>query len=164
MTTKQYANYLSSVCVYLIKEEQGKTFVLLQKRQNTNFADGWWEAGAAGHVDNGENPTRAAIHEAKEELKIKITENDLKFASVSCKKNTNFNSATHSGRAFDSKAFYIFHFFCSNWKNVPQVGEKNKCSEIKWFDIKKLPKKIIVDRKLAIKNYLTNTNYFNFNW
>jgi hypothetical protein len=75
---------------------------------------------------------------------------------VCCKKNTN--------KQCTDKAFYIFYFFTNKWTKTPQVGESKKCSEIKWFDIKHLPKKIIPDRKLAIANYLKNTMYFNYNW
>jgi hypothetical protein len=38
---KEYAKYMSAVCIYLTKKEKGKTLVLLQKRQNTSFANGF---------------------------------------------------------------------------------------------------------------------------
>jgi hypothetical protein len=39
--TKNYAFLMSSACVFLTKKEKGKTYVLLQKRQNTSFANGY---------------------------------------------------------------------------------------------------------------------------
>jgi hypothetical protein len=40
MIKKPYARYVSSVCLFLTKKTGKETFVLLQKRQNTGFADG----------------------------------------------------------------------------------------------------------------------------
>ena len=42
--------------------------VLLQRRQNTGYMDGFWVAGAAGHVEPGETARHAAVREAREEL------------------------------------------------------------------------------------------------
>lgn len=42
--------------VYLLRGDD----VLLQQRQNTGYMDGYWVAGAAGHVDPGETARQAA--------------------------------------------------------------------------------------------------------
>jgi ADP-ribose pyrophosphatase YjhB (NUDIX family) len=126
--------------------------VLLQKRQNTSFANGFWEAGAAGHVDQGENFLDAAIHEAKEELCIDINIKDLELKTLVNK------------RIAKNDARYNFHLICKKWKGTPKIGEPEKCSEIKWFDIKKLPKKVIDDRELVLKNFDKDKNMLLVNW
>ncbi|GHU51474.1 hypothetical protein FACS189459_7240 [Bacilli bacterium] len=37
---REYAKYMSAVCIFLTKKVGKETFVLLQKRQNTSFANG----------------------------------------------------------------------------------------------------------------------------
>lgn len=59
---------LSSVMLLLLREVEGNRQILLQKRQNTGFADGKWECGATGHVEAGESMRLALAREAKEEL------------------------------------------------------------------------------------------------
>jgi 8-oxo-dGTP pyrophosphatase MutT (NUDIX family) len=110
-TKKPYARYISAVGVFLLKEENGKKFVLLQKRQNTGFADGFWEASAAGHVDEGEEMTDAVIHEATEELCVSIDKKDLEFICLVCKKNECFKKDT-SRPGEESFAIYNGFFAC----------------------------------------------------
>jgi ADP-ribose pyrophosphatase YjhB (NUDIX family) len=120
--------------------------VLLQKRKG-GWGDGLWEAGASGHIDHGESPVDAIIHEAKEELCIKISKKDVVFFSVINK------------HASKKDIFYNFSFYCEKWTGVPKIGEEDKISDIKWFDIKKLPKNIICDRKIALGNFLNKKYY-----
>ena len=65
--------FLSSIYL-IIKNGEGK--VLLQRRQGTNLWPGFL-ALPAGHIDKGENTYEAAIREAKEELGIDISQNDI---------------------------------------------------------------------------------------
>ena len=43
--------------VYLLREADGATEVLLQLRQGTPYMDGHWAAAAAGHVERGRRRT-----------------------------------------------------------------------------------------------------------
>lgn len=58
----------------IIKNDEGK--ILLQRRQGTKLWPGYL-ALPAGHIDKGENAVDALIREAKEELDIEITEDDV---------------------------------------------------------------------------------------
>ncbi|MHA7158031.1 NUDIX domain-containing protein [Glutamicibacter endophyticus] len=51
--------------------------VLLQRRHNTGFMDGYFSCAAAGHVEPAESPISAACREATEELGILIVPSDL---------------------------------------------------------------------------------------
>ena len=53
--------------VYLLREGDAGTEVLLQLRQGTPYMDGHWAAAAAGHVERGETAYDAARREAVEE-------------------------------------------------------------------------------------------------
>jgi 8-oxo-dGTP pyrophosphatase MutT (NUDIX family) len=145
MGNKPYASYLSSSQVFLIKKTKGETLVLLQQRRG-GWADKKWEAGASGHIDEGESPIDAIIHEAKEELCIKVNKKDVEFITVIYKKSC-------------GETFYNFSFICKKWTGTPVVGEPDKIIQIKWFNINKLPTNMIPDRKLALNNYLKKVNY-----
>ncbi|MCV7595585.1 NUDIX domain-containing protein [Micrococcus luteus] len=56
--------------------------VLLQRRQNTGYMDGFWVAGAAGHVEPGETARHAAVREAREELGVDIASAGLELVTV----------------------------------------------------------------------------------
>ena len=70
---KDREKFLSSIYV-IIKNEDNK--ILLQRRQGTKFCSGYL-ALPAGHLDVGENVYDALIREAKEELDIDISINDI---------------------------------------------------------------------------------------
>jgi 8-oxo-dGTP diphosphatase len=55
--------------------------VLFGRRQNTGFEDGAWHL-PAGHLEAGESVLEALIREAKEEIGVVITPEDVEFAHV----------------------------------------------------------------------------------
>ena len=75
--------FLSSIYL-IIKIDNGK--ILLQRRQGTKLWPGFL-ALPAGHIDEGEDPYEAAIREAKEDLDITITRNDISDSFVVMRKN-----------------------------------------------------------------------------
>ena len=65
--------------VYLLREGDAGTEVLLQLRQGTPYMDGHWAAAAAGHVERGETAYDAARREALEELGVTDVDLELVF-------------------------------------------------------------------------------------
>jgi hypothetical protein len=57
-----------------------------------------------------------------------------------------------------------YFFYCKKWDGKIINMESNKCSELKWYSIKKLPDNAIEYIKFAIKNYLENINFTLFGW
>ncbi len=141
----------NAVFVILSRGSRDNLEILLQKRQNTGFMDGYWDVAASGHVEEGESTTEAAAREAREELGIEIAKNDIKFAGFYY---NNFGSVTYCYTYFDVR----------NYSSIPRVNEPNKCSEIKWFYIKDLPKDIIDERKTSVMNYLKGIYFGEFGW
>ena len=72
----------SAVMLMLIRENNNQEEILLQKRQNTGFADGMYDFAASGHVEDNESMSEAMIREAKEELNIIINPRDLEFITL----------------------------------------------------------------------------------
>ncbi len=66
-------------CVWLIKREGDKVFVLFQKRAEGITNGGYYDASAGGHIDEGEDPITAAIRETREEIGLNITADELNF-------------------------------------------------------------------------------------
>ncbi len=50
-----------------------------------------------------------------------------------------------------TRNFIHFVYLCTNWTGNIQVCEPNKCEAWEWFDIHKLPKKILAGHKYAIQ-------------
>ncbi|MGX1749017.1 NUDIX hydrolase [Glutamicibacter protophormiae] len=97
--------------------------VLLQQRRGTGFMDGYWAAGAAGHVEPGESVHQAACREAFEELGLRIEPGDLEPLTV-----------LH--RAPNRVDFF---FQCTSWEGQPRRMEPGKAASLRWFGVDELP-------------------------
>ncbi len=141
---------LSAAVVALIADDGGRIKILLQRRQNTGFADGMWDLSCSGHVEEGESILKTAARESKEELGVEINYNDLNFFALIHKYDKGV-------------VYYNAYFFADKFKGVPKIME-NKCSELKWFYLDELPEDLLEDRKLALKNILNGAKYYDFGW
>jgi len=124
--------------------------ILLLKRSNTGYMDGYYTL-IAGHVEQNEGPTNAMLREAYEEAGISLNTSDVSFTHITYRKFT------------DRK--YINLFFSA--KNVivePYNKEPDKCSEMKWFHLSHLPKKIDPNVKKAIDAIQSNQLYLESGW
>lgn len=128
--------FLSSIYL-IIKNEEGK--VLLQRRQGTNLWPGFL-ALPAGHIDKGENTYEAAIREAKEELGIDISQNDIIDTFVVNRRNKSL------------PPYYDVYFEVKDYQGIIQIMEPEKCSELIWGDINQLPEDMIDFEKEALIN------------
>ena len=89
LTIKEKGVYMEKekflAAVYMIiKNEDGE--ILLQRRQGTKLWPGFL-ALPAGHIDEGENAIDAVIREAREELSIIISEDDIVDSFVVNRRN-----------------------------------------------------------------------------
>lgn len=135
--------FLSSIYL-IIKNDNGK--ILLQRRQGTELWPGFL-ALPAGHIDEGEDPYEAAIREAKEELDITITRNDISDSFVVMRKNKSL------------MPYYDVYFNISNYIGNIKIAEPLKCSELVWKDINNLPNDMIDFEISAINNYLNGIKF-----
>lgn len=140
--------YKIPISVQLILMDDKKN-VLLLKRKSTGFGDGKY-GFVGGHVESNEEVRKAIIREAKEEIGIDIKEEDLYFKSVMDRK------------VKDDVEYVDFIFTVTKWTGDIKNMEPQKCSEIKWFDTKKLPENIIDFEKYILEN--NNQNYIPWGW
>lgn len=116
--------------------------VLLMKRsKNSKNEVGWWSK-PGGAVDYNEKAISAMKREIKEELDI-----DIKI----------WGYLPHTDHIIkkDRQHWMSINYLARIKSGTPKIMEPHKCDEIKWFNIKKLPKKITQTTKEPIKDYLT---------
>jgi len=145
----------TAVMLFLLRPDDNVNDIqiLLQKRQNTGYADGMWDCAASGHVEANESMKMALIREAKEEINISINMEDIQFATL-----------THKCTPDTNDSYINIYFAAKLFSGVPMIGEPLKCSEIRWFRINQLPKNFLSDRKEALHHYLSNQPYDELDW
>jgi 8-oxo-dGTP diphosphatase len=106
-----------------------KNQVLFQKRAGSHGADTWGVPG--GHLEWQESFLENAIRETKEET-------DLNVESVEVLGVTNdiFKE--------EQKHYVTIYMKVTKWNGEPKIMELDRCLEIKWFDLDKLPKPMFV--------------------
>lgn len=128
--------FLASVYL-IIKNSEGK--ILFQRRQGTKL---WPDflALPAGHVDERENVYEAVIREAKEELNIDITMENIIDTFVVNRRNKSL------------MPYFDVYFEINDYKGQIMINEPEKCSELIWCNINDLPDDIIDFERIALIN------------
>ena len=135
---KDRENFLSSIYV-IIKNEDNK--ILLQRRQGTKLWHGYLVL-TAWHLDIRENVYDALIREAKEELDIDISINDI----------VDTFGVNHRNKTLSP--YFDVYFEIAKYKGDIKINEPNKCSELIWASLDKLPSDMIEFEKKVIYNNL----------
>ena len=144
-TTKQRYKTPSAVILILSRNNNGKEQVLLQKRKNTGYMDGYYDLGVSGHVEENETLKITLARETFEEIGVKINISDMEFISM-----------IHD---IKGTPYYNAYFKVTKWEGEPKINEPDKIEEIKWCNVDELPENLIDIRKNGIKNYLGNIYY-----
>ena len=131
--------YQSKVVVFLIltREVNGIKQILLQERCNTGYMDGQYDMAVSGHLEKGESMAMTVIREAREEIGIEIDEKDLRMVCLI--------------HPYEQDYINVF-FEVQKYKGIPEIKEKDKCDNLQWFDIDKLPANTITRNKNVIEN------------
>lgn len=135
------------ISVQLILEKENK--ILLMKRKNTGYEDGKY-CLPGGHVKANEEIRKALIREAKEEIGIKLNLQDVEFYKV-------------LNRKVNKEQEYIdFIFKANNWTGNITNEEKDKCEEIVWVDVDKIPENTLKFIPDMLKK--GDSSYLPYNW
>ena len=133
------------LAVYLVLRDGGK--VLLSRRLNTGWKDGWFSL-VAGHVEAGESAEEAMIREVAEEAGIEVTTENLRHV---------FTLHRLSDNATDE---YIDLFFeCMHWQGELRNAEPEKCSELKWVEMHELPENTLEYIETVLHKYPEGRSY-----
>lgn len=136
------------VAVHLILIENGE--ILLQRRYNTGYEDGNYSV-VAGHLDGNESVIKAMQREAYEEAGIKIKEEDLEIAHI-------MHRNTPDRESID------YFIKCKKYEGNITVMEKDKCDELKFYKLSKLPSNTIPYVKRAIEYYQNKEPFSIYGW
>lgn len=112
--------------VYLILRRDDQ--VLLLRRANTGYQDGKYSV-IAGHLDGNELAVDGMLREAREEVGIVISKEDLRFVHVAHRLTRN---------EVGQERLDLF-FECSAWKGEVKNMEPAKCDKLGWYPITNLP-------------------------
>jgi 8-oxo-dGTP diphosphatase len=123
--------------------------ILLTRRCNTGFADGLYSL-PAGHMDLGESVVAATVREAREELGIVVSAEDLRFVQV-----------MHNSYGIGRLAFF---FEIQRWTGHVTNMEPSKCDDVRWFDLARLPENVVPHIRAAIQYYLHGQTLTLFGW
>lgn len=124
-----------TVYVLLVKDNE----ILVARRYNTGYQDGNYQV-PAGHVEEGELPTEALIREAKEEIGIDLTLEDIELVHVSYRPKHD-----ETGDRVD------FFFKVKKWSGEIINAEPHKCDDVKWVKIDELPENMTLHIKMGIE-------------
>jgi len=119
----------------LIVDSEGK--ILLQKRKNSNFADGKW-AWVGGKIKLGEKICDALKREVKEEIGV-----DIEIIS----------DLSYYEDIVDSVHGIYFGYVGKILKGKPEILEPEKCDGLEWFNPNQLPEKTSDHTRVYIKRY-----------
>ena len=137
---------VKGVFLFLLKEDQ----ILLSKRKNTTHFQDYYGV-ISGNVLKNEIFETAIIREAKEETGIKLQKQDLKVVHV-------------MHRIDEQDESMYFFFIAEKWIGEIENKEPNRCEELIWTSIEKLPEKIVPYVKDAIKYYKTAKYFSEYKW
>ncbi len=141
----------AGIVLMLLRKVNGRSQVLLQKRKNTGFADGFWDFSCSGHIEKDESMSDAVLRECREELGIELKKQDIRHFCFIHKKDTDC-------------IYYYGYFVCENFDGTPEIMEPEKCSQLLWADMDNLPDKVIPDRIAALKAFNEGIHYLEYGW
>lgn len=110
--------------------------------------DGQWDFAGSGHVDADETTMQALIRECKEEIGITVAPKDLRFAHLAHRVGQN-----------GARTYYDIYFIVDIFIGLPSIKEADKCADLQWFDINRLPEDMIALRKEALALCLNSVLY-----
>lgn len=132
--------YLAVYAVFKKNDE-----ILLLKRVNSGFEDGNYSL-VAGHLDGNETVKEALKREVKEEVGIEI--------------NLDYVDLVHTmHRNTPDREYIDFFLSVSKWEGEIKNMEPEKCGELRWSKIDKLPENTIPYIKFVIDQINNKETY-----
>lgn len=142
---KERFKQIATSHLFLIRDNK----ILLLRRFNTGYEDGRYSV-VAGHIEGNETARQTMVREAYEEAGIKIDIDDLEVV--------------HMMHRNEGEERVDFFFTAKKWEGEPRIMETNKCDDLGWFEMDKLPSNTIPYIKKAIDCFSSNKIYSEYGW
>ena len=143
---------IAAVLILLTRKNGSETEYLLQKRQNTGFADGMWDFSASGHIEKDESMTKTVCREVKEEIGVDVLPEDIEFMGL-----------IHSYG--DGEPRLLGCFRINSYSGEIKTNDPEKVAELKWFSENNLPENLIDSRKKALERFKNDGIFYQeFGW
>lgn len=137
---------IPAVCLLL--ECDGKWFV--GRRKNTGYCDECLNM-PAGHIDPDETPREAAVREAREEVGIEVSIEDINFVHIQYNRNA---------KGVHDRTHYYFKIECCDQE--PENKEPEKCSEVMWIPAGERLSEFVPFMREALEAMLQGNQYSEF--
>ncbi len=139
---------IGGVFCLIIKDNK----VLMELRKN-KFDAGLYSL-VGGCMEDGETVKQAAVREIKEEVGLKVHEDDIEVISV-------LHRITPKPDSWQSIEFVLL---VNKFSGNPNLLENNVCGDLKWFPLENLPQNISHYAKQAIDNYINKEMFSEINF
>ncbi len=140
---------LTRSAVYLLFYQQDR--LLMLRRYQTGFEDGNYSL-VAGHLENQENATAAAMREAHEEVGVIIAPPDLEFVHVMHRKSE------------DDLVYFDFFFIVHAWAGEITNCEPDHCDDLRWFPVAHLPPNTIPYIRAVLSDIANGIKFSEYGW
>lgn len=137
--------HMVRIAVFAVVENDGQ--LLLTKRENTGYKDGWYTM-PSGHLEDGETVQEAAVRELQEETGLEANVADTEVAHVCHNK--------------EELEYFNFYVIIKKWSGTPTNAEPESCSEVAWYPKEALPEKLIAYVRDAVARIDGGETYSNF--
>lgn len=134
-----------AVHLFFLKERQ----VLLARRYNTGWEDGKYGV-PAGHVENGETVTQAALREAREEVGLTLDPSDVEIVHVMHRRS--------------EEPRVDWFFLVKHWTGEIVNHEPDKCDDLSWYPLTSPPTDMIPYVRQALEYVLSGIHFSEFGW
>ena len=133
--------------VYLFLRDEGR--ILLSRRFQTGYEDGKYSV-PAGHMEGDEEVRAALMREAREEIGIELTLEDLAVVGV-----------VHSRSDSERVSFFVL---AERWRGEVRNMEPDKCDDLAWFEPNALPPNTVPLVRRALENLAAGRFYDSVGW
>ena len=132
--------------VYLLLRRGNE--VLLLRRANTGYQDGKYSI-IAGHLDGDELATAGIVREAKEEASVAVNPQDVRLVHT-CHRLTR--------NQVGQERLDLF-FETDKWQGEVANTEPEKCDDLSWFPVDKLPDNMLPLVRNVINDVMRSVSY-----